>query len=147
MLVSRRVWQRMHRAGFPGTSTPRRAGQSARQYRSLNYSQGATIFSRSHRKDPSYSFHACVKESLAKNALCRLPWDEYSSESRSVCSSIQEFELFARSYEFLKDTSKRPFLQLPCLCQGTSGKECIVQASLGRVQLGEQTSLLDNTGV
>ena len=62
--------------------------------------------------DPSYSFHSCVKESLAKNASCRLPWDEHSSGNRRVCSTIQEFEPFARSYEFLKDTSKREILKM-----------------------------------
>ena len=77
-------------------------------------------------EDPSYSFHACVKESLAKNASCRLPWDEYSSESRPVCSTIQEFEPFARSYEFLKDTSKRGILKMTGCYKPCHFKEYVV---------------------
>ena len=36
-------------------------------------------------EDSSYSFLACVKESLSAHAECRLPWDIYSSQERPVC--------------------------------------------------------------
>ena len=76
--------------------------------------------------DPSYSFHACVKESLAKNASCRLPWDQHSSGSRPVCSTLQEFEPFAKGYEFLKDTSMRGILEMTGCHKPCHFKEYVV---------------------
>ena len=48
-------------------------------------------------EDPFYSFTICIKEKLSKKIGCRLPWDTWSQQKRSVCTSggqFKQFELF-----------------------------------------------------
>ena len=36
---------------------------------------------------------------------CRLPWDTHSSSERSTCSTLQQYEAYATTYETLKNAA------------------------------------------
>ena len=56
---------------------------------------------------------------FSRAAGCRLPWDSLSDQSRPVCTSLHQFEHFARQYDAMRDASMRQILnitrcQKPC---------------------------------
>ena len=40
--------------------------------------------------DPSYKFTACVRSSLSKTAGCRLPWDPWTDQAVTVCTTMEQ---------------------------------------------------------
>jgi hypothetical protein len=47
----------------------------------------------------SYSFTACIKNSLSHRIGCRLPWDKWSSTAIPICTSSQQLTEFEDLYE------------------------------------------------
>ena len=41
--------------------------------------------------DPSYKFTTCVRSSLSKTAGCRLPWDQWTDQAVTVCTTMEQF--------------------------------------------------------
>jgi hypothetical protein len=58
-------------------------------------------------EEPTYSFQGCIKESLSREAGCRMHWDTISDQTRPVCTTLAQYELFAEGYEFVHDLSMR----------------------------------------
>ena len=70
-------------------------------------------------EDPAYNFTVCVKEKLSEKVGCRLPWDKWSRQKRSVCTSEEQFNQFELLYASLlnADTdviTKRTGCKIPC---------------------------------
>ena len=53
-----------------------------------------------------------ANSSFSRAAGCRLPWDSLSDQSRPVCTSLHQFEHFARQYDAMRDASMRQILNL-----------------------------------
>ena len=71
-------------------------------------------------EDTSYRFFTCVKQSLTVKAGCELPWDTLSSQDRPVCSTIEQYKLFANTYVILRDASMNQITNMtgcikPCI--------------------------------
>ena len=47
----------------------------------------------------SYSFTACIKNSLSRQIGCRLPWDAWTSKIIPVCRSVDQLVRFEEEYE------------------------------------------------
>ena len=45
-----------------------------------------------------YSFTACIKNSFSKSVGCRRPWDRWSDQERSLCTSMEQFRQFEKLY-------------------------------------------------
>ena len=41
--------------------------------------------------DPSYKFTTCVRSSLSATAGCRLPWDPWTDQAVTVCTTMEQF--------------------------------------------------------
>ena len=70
-------------------------------------------------EDPEYSFTTCIKESLSRKTGCRLPWDTLIDQRRQECTTLHQYQAFARKYQKLvhADMSKiltRTGCQKPC---------------------------------
>jgi hypothetical protein len=70
-------------------------------------------------EEPTYSFKGCIKESLSRRAGCRIHWDTISDQTRPVCTTLVQHQIFAEGYENLKDASvrqitRRTGCQKPC---------------------------------
>ena len=46
----------------------------------------------------SYSFTACVKNSISRRIGCRLEWDSWSSRDIQLCSTVKQLEEFDKEY-------------------------------------------------
>ena len=47
----------------------------------------------------SYSFTACIKNSLSRRIGCRLPWDEWTSKIIPVCGNVDQLLQYDKVYE------------------------------------------------
>jgi hypothetical protein len=70
-------------------------------------------------EEPTYSFQGCIKESLSREAGCRMHWDTVSDQTKPVCTTLAQYEPFAKKYEILEDSSMREITertgcQKPC---------------------------------
>ena len=64
----------------------------------------------------TYSFTACVKESLSDSVGCRLPWDSLSDQTRPKCTDLQQFRTFTTDLEFFQfATMRQIFTKTGCL--------------------------------
>ena len=45
-------------------------------------------------KDQKYSFHHCVRTSLARRIGCKLPWDIWTSNIFKVCSQVKDLAFY-----------------------------------------------------
>jgi hypothetical protein len=59
------------------------------------------------KEEPTYSFQGCIKESLSREAGCRMHWDTISDQARPICMTLDQYRPFAVLYELLKDASMR----------------------------------------
>ena len=50
------------------------------------------------KDNPDYSFHLCVRTSLARKIGCKLPWDKWISDSFKVCDQVQDILSYDESY-------------------------------------------------
>jgi hypothetical protein len=58
-------------------------------------------------EEPTYNFQGCIKESLSRKAGCRIHWDIISDQTRPVCTTLAQYEPFAKEYVNLRDSSMR----------------------------------------
>ena len=70
-------------------------------------------------EDPAYNFTVCVKENLSEKVSCRLPWDKWSQQKRSVCTSEEQFNQFELLYSSLLNAeaeviTERTGCKIPC---------------------------------
>ena len=47
----------------------------------------------------SYSFTACIKNSISRMIGCRLEWDSWSSRDIPLCSTLEHLDRFEKEYE------------------------------------------------
>ena len=60
----------------------------------------------------SYSFTACIKNSLSRMVGCRLPWDVWSSHTLQICSTLAQLLQFEELYEELDTWEKHSIVKL-----------------------------------
>ena len=46
----------------------------------------------------NYDFLACIKNSFSKSVGCRLPWDRWSDQERTECTTMEQFRQFEELY-------------------------------------------------
>ena len=63
-------------------------------------------------EDPSYNFTVCIKENLSKKVGCRLPWDKWSQQDRSVCKEEKQFQQFEDIYKGLSQANGDKIVQV-----------------------------------
>ena len=68
----------------------------------------------------SYSFTACIKNSLSRMVGCRLPWDTWSSTTIPVCRTSEQITRFEQMYEMIDTWEKLSIVNLtgchpPCM--------------------------------
>jgi hypothetical protein len=68
----------------------------------------------------SYSFTACIKNSISRRIGCRLEWDRWSSKAFQVCTKIDQIKMFEKEYfhitEYLEQSEIVKYTEclLPC---------------------------------
>jgi hypothetical protein len=77
-------------------------------------------------EEPTYSFQGCIKESLSRKAGCRMHWDTISDQTRPVCTTLAQYEPFAKEYEILRDSSMRQITERTSCQKPCKYKEYVV---------------------
>ena len=60
----------------------------------------------------SYSFTACIKNSISRMVGCRLEWDGWSSRTIPVCKGIQQLLQFEQKYEEIDTWTQDSIVEL-----------------------------------
>ena len=74
-------------------------------------------------EDPSYSFTICIKEKLSEKFGCRLPWDKWSLQERSICATGAQFSNFEELYEKLANSDAEQIAEVTGCREPCSFKE------------------------
>ena len=83
----------------------------------------------------SYSFTACIKNSISRKIGCRLEWDSWSSRDIPVCTTVEQLKRFENENENLWK------LYQPTLVQNTG---CLVPCSYTDYKLATEPWKMDN---
>jgi hypothetical protein len=73
-------------------------------------------------EEATYSFQGCIKESLSRKIGCRIHWDTISDQTRPVCTTLAQHQLFDKGYNNLKEAPVREIKETtgcekPCRCK------------------------------
>ena len=52
-----------------------------------------------------YSFIACIKNSFSASVGCRLPWDRWSDQEKTMCTTMSQFRHFEKLYDSISNSA------------------------------------------
>ena len=83
----------------------------------------------------SYSFTACIKNSISKKIGCRLEWDSWSSSDIQLCTTVEQLKSFDKEY------SNHWNLQRQSVIENTG---CLIPCSYTEYKLATESMKFDH---
>ena len=77
----------------------------------------------------TYSFTACVKNSISRRVGCRMQWDVWSSRDIPVCTRVEQLKIFEKEYYGIRG------LHQPYVVKNTW---CLIPCSYTEYKLGTE---------